>query len=436
MRKAKWIPILLTATVCASAAMKTVDAQGGKIVYGAVDGQTTEAGAMGAMLKNLHNQYGDRPQVGKLFQVQGTQSVSAFFSIGTKHLAGIIIVAKVAESRVEAGVISGDAAHFGSNYNAMMKTLMTTWHPFEGAQQGGGSAAALHKYTTPDRTAWVELPDAWKVQQGSGGGTIMANGPNGEEADLGFGFLGSDLNNPRVQRTYQTVQNGGLRGTNYANGIYYALNNDMSRMRVDLVQMFRSKHNLPAVSVQITSSTQVQSPPRERCAHITGTGKVQSGKVTEFDEIFCVSMPTPAAGIFMVNITGTYAPAEVAAKERPTLGAVMASFSIDTAAVQRQANQYAAPAIAAIHEIGRRAAQQAADAHARNDAWNSSVYKRWDDNDKRSQAFGNYLLGYSVIRDVDNTAHGTFWNEDADLLVKTGHFEYVNTPDFWKGIDY
>jgi hypothetical protein len=434
MRKAKWILVLLSAGACANAAMKTVDAPGGKIVYGAVDGQTTEAAAMGAMLKTLHTQYGDRPQVGKLFQVQGTQSVSAFFSIGNKHLAGMIIVAKVAENRVEAGVISGDAAHFGSNYNSMMKTLMTTWHPFEGA--GSANVPGLHKYTTPDRTAWVDLPDGWKVPQGGGGGTIIANGPNDEEADLGVGFLGSDLNNPRVRQLYQTVQNGGLRNTGYANGIYYALNNDLSRMRVELVQMFRAKKNLPPVGVHITSATPIQTGPRWRCAHLTGTGKLQSGKLTEFDEIFCVSVPTPAAGIFAVNITGTYALAEVAARERPTLGAVMASFAVDAAAVQRQANQYAAPAIAAIHEIGRRAAQQAADAHARNDAWNSSVYKRWDDNDKRSQAFGNYLLGYSVIRDADNTAHGTFWNEDADLLVKTGHFEYVNTPDFWKGVDY
>ncbi len=52
MRKANWILVLLSATACANAAMKTVDAPGGKIVYGAVDGQTTEAAAMGAMLKN------------------------------------------------------------------------------------------------------------------------------------------------------------------------------------------------------------------------------------------------------------------------------------------------------------------------------------------------------------------------------------------------
>jgi hypothetical protein len=164
----------------------------------------------------------------------------------------------------------------------------------------------------------------------------------------------------------------------------------------------------------------------------------QEGKSTEFEEIFCISAPTPAAGIFMVTITGTYVPAELAARERPTMGAMLASFSVDTALVQRQASRYAAPAIEAIHAIGRRAAAQAAAAHARNDAWNSSVYKRWDNLDKRSQEFSNYLLGYSVIRDVNNNYHGTFWNDDAAQLVQSNpnRFEYVNAPGFWKGVDY
>ncbi len=442
MPKSTVIPVLIAAASVCSGAMKTIDAQGGKITFGSVDGQSTEAAAMGAVLKSLHTQYGERPQVGKLFEVKGTQSVAAFFGIPGRKIAGEVIVTKVGENRVEAGVVSGDAAHFGSNYNPLMKSLMTQWHPFLGAQtpgqSGGVAVAPLHKFVAQDHSASVDLPDGWKVQQGGGGGTIMALGPNGEDAELGFGFLVADLNNPGAQRTYQTVQAGGLRNTVYANQIYYALNNDMARMRVDLIQLFRKKHNMPPVTLQIKTSEPVQSPPREKCIHDTGAGRAQDGKSTEFEEIFCVSFPSPAAGISLVTITGTYVPSELAAKERPTMGALLASFSIDQAIVAKQAHDYAAPAIEAIHQIGRMAAAQAAAAHARNDAWNSSVYKRWDDNDKRSQGFSNYLLGYSVIRDVDNTAHGTFWNEDADRIVQQfpNAFEYVNVPDFWKGIDY
>jgi hypothetical protein len=445
MRNWKSILILLSTAVIANAAMKTAETQGGRVTYGTVDGQATESGAMGAVLKSLHTQYGDRPQVGRLFQVRGTQSVAAFFSVGNRHLAGMVIVTKVGANRVEAGMITGDAAHFGSNYNPMMKTLMSTWHPFEGATAAStgtagqvGVVAPVHRYTTPDHTAWVDLPDGWKPQQGSNGGTIMAQGPNGESATLGFGFLAYDLNNRNVRQTYQTVQNGGLRNTAYSNGIYYSLNNDMARMRVDLVQALRRRNGLPPGTMRVASAVPVQSPPRQRCASVTGTGTSQEGKATEFEEIFCISAPTPAAGIFMVTITGTYVPVQLAANERPAMGALLQSFSVDMALVKRQASQYAAPAIDAIHEVGRAAAAQSAAAHARNDAWNSSVYQHWDNLDKRSKEFSNYQLGYSVIRDVDNNYHGTFWIEDAALLVQSNpdRFEYVNAPDFWKGVDY
>jgi hypothetical protein len=66
--------LLCFAAATAHGARKNINGpQEGTILYGQLDGQTTEAGAMGAMLRSLHSQYGGRPQVGKLFQVRGTQ---------------------------------------------------------------------------------------------------------------------------------------------------------------------------------------------------------------------------------------------------------------------------------------------------------------------------------------------------------------------------
>jgi hypothetical protein len=128
----------------------------------------------------------------------------------------------------------------------------------------------------------------------------------------------------------------------------------------------------------------------------------------------------------------------LAAKEKATLGAIMQSFNVNQAVVDREAGQIAGPAINQIHAIGAAAAANAAAAHRAEDIQNSSVYRHWDSMDRRSQEFENYQLGYSVISDNQNTAHGTFWNEDADALVKSNpdRFEYVNAPNYWKGIDY
>ncbi len=58
--------------------------------------------------------------------------------------------------------------------------------------------------------------------------------------------------------------------------------------------------------------------------------------------------------------------------------------------------------------------------------------------DKRSQEFENYQLGYAVVSDTGNNAHGTLWTDDAAALVHSNpdRYEYVSAPNYWKGIDY
>ena len=43
-----------------------------------------------------------------------------------------------------------------------------------------------------------------------------------------------------------------------------------------------------------------------------------------------------------------------------------------------------------------------------------------------------------MIEDNRNNAHGTVWNQTADALVRNDpqRFGYVDTPNFWKGVDY
>ena len=429
--------------------LKTINPpQGGRIVYGQVAGQTTEAGAMGAVLRSIHQNHGDRPQVGKLFQVRGTESVAAFFSVnksghGGGRVAGMIIVAKATTDHVEAAVVTDDAERFPRTLSPMMKTLFGVWHPLEAARASGagsGPVAPLHRVTTSDNSASVSLPDGWKLApKMSMEGTIVAGGPGGEFAELGTAFLASDTNNPRVQQTMQAVRMGRLRNTVYASATYYPYGGEMSRTFVDLMQDLRRRAGLPRASYKFSSVTSAPGSPQERCAHMTGTVDFGDGKgLRELNAVYCTTPPTPAAGAWLSLAYTTTVPLSIAARERATLGAILASFNVNVNVVDEQKARISAPAIAQIHAIGQAAAAQAAAAHQRNDIQNSSVYKRWDDMDKRSQEFEDYQLGYTVISDTGNNAHGTFWNQDADALVKSNpdRFEYVNAPDYWKGIDY
>jgi hypothetical protein len=66
--------------------------QGGMIVYGLVDGATTPAMAMARILHNVQNGCGEKPQVGKVFRVRGSNSDAVFFTV-TKHAGGNVPVA-------------------------------------------------------------------------------------------------------------------------------------------------------------------------------------------------------------------------------------------------------------------------------------------------------------------------------------------------------
>jgi hypothetical protein len=427
--------------------LKTINPpQGGKIVYGQVEGQTTEAGAMGAVLRSLHNSLGERPQVGKLFQVRGTESVAAFFSVSRKtqgggQVAGMIIVAKAATDHVEAALVSDDAARFPKTLGPMMKTLFGVWHPLAVPHAGGasGPAAPLRPVTLSDNSASLGLPDGWKlVPRMSAMGTAVAEGPHDEEAQLGLTFLAGDTNNPRVQQTMQAVRAGRLHGTVYEKGTYYPYGGDMGKAYVYLMQdLFRHLGGQPA-TYNLTTVSPVQAPPPQRCVHIAGTVKAEGKETRELNGVYCAGPPTPVAGNWMSEAFVTVAPVSVAAGERATLGAILQSFKQNAGVIDAQAGKIAAPAIIEIHAIGQAAANQAAAAHQRNDIQNSSVYQHWDSMDKRSQEFENYQLGYTVIADTQNNAHGTFWNADADALVKSNpdRFEYVSAPNYWKGIDY
>jgi hypothetical protein len=438
----------------AQTALTTIDnPKGGKIVYGPVDGQRTTAGAMGAILRNLHQQYGDRPQVGKVFQVKGTKSVAVFFTLvkktqDNKQVAGMVIASNLDPNHVEAALISDDASRFGTTVNPMLKTLFARWHPGGESRAAGSSASAsdtsssgaaaatLKHYSLPDNSAAAAFPDGWQVSPASGGGTIIATGPNGELANLGVPLGAYNSNDPSVQRTMQFAQRSG-QNTSYARASYYPYGQDLGKTMVDLIAMFRQKRGMEAPVTEIANESPFPSN-QARCAHITGHTDLKDGKGNrELDAIYCVG-PLSRIGHFAGTLFATSVPVAFADKERAAMGAVLASFTENTAVIQAEANAIAAPEIARIHEIGRRAAQQAADAHAANDAHNRAVEQHWDDNDKHGQAFGNYLLDQTVILDSQNNAHGTVWNQTADAMVKNdpNRYSYVNTPDFWKGIDY
>jgi hypothetical protein len=432
---------------------------GGQIMYGQVQGQTTEAGAMGYILRNLHQSIGEKPQVGKLFDVRGTDSVATFFNI-TRHdqgpgkpalkVSGMLIATKVSTNHVEAAVVSDDASRFNKTLPGMMKTLMAQWHPMAGAQtstqavggSGGGaagSAAQLTTVTTKDQSASIGLPAGWQLAANqSGMGSIFASGPNGENVSLDLTLGATDPNNPAAQRTRQIVASGGLRNTVYANAFYYPYGADPGKTFVDMVHHMEQKAGMQPADFRITSESPAHLMPNARCFHLEGTADFHDDKgARELNDIYCIGQEGRAGG-WGSYVFGYTAPQAVAAKERATLGAIVQSFHMNQRVVNQQAAAIAGPSIAQSMRIGQMVNARVLAAHQAEDIHNSSVYQHWDSMDRRSTEFANYQLGYAVVADTGNNAHGTLWADDAAALVKSNpnQFEYVSAPNYWKGVDY
>lgn len=407
-----WL-VLLLSNLCGDQAQGALNiikpVQGGKIVYGQVDDQTTEAGAMGSLLRSLHNDYGERPQVGKLFQVRNSQSVAAFFSIAKPNqeegrLAGIIIAIKVGTDHVEAAVVSDDASHFPSRLNSLMTTLFGVWHPFASvsAAAGGSSSpdTSLKQFVLPDRSASVSLPDGWQVRpKMSGGGTIYAGGPNGEQAALGMAIQVWDPRNRRVAQILSREQQGGQGNPQDAQSLFYPYGGEPATTFTNLMQMRRHKSGLAPAAFQITSSTALPERPPRRSVHLMGQVDFQDGSGPRELNVIYIDTPPVAKGCWWFEADVITVPVTMAEKERATLAAMLQSFRVNQAVINEEGAKLAQPEIDRIHAIGDAAKAQADAAHERNDIQNSSVYQHWDDIDRRSQSFSNYQLGYSVIQD-------------------------------------
>jgi hypothetical protein len=457
------LAFLLLVTACTNppprSATKIINSpEGGTIAYGQVDGQTTEAGAMRSVLQSLQNQYGDRPEVGRVFKVRDTNSFAVFFTLfkkkqGNEKVAGMLIVSRFAPNRIEAGLVSDDAARFGSTVNPMLNRLLSVWQPggtapsSDSAAPSSGSApssygsaestrpapaAALRQYTLPDRSASVGVPDGWRVDPESSGGTIGLKGPNGEWAGLALTRSAVDPTNQRRRQLYR----GGIRD-NTSGKIVYPYNVNLAKAFPEILQQYLRLNGQRAAKLQIANAKQVPGARGQRCVHVTGHYEPDGKGMHEMNTLLCATAPSQY-GDYMVMFYQTLLPIAVADRERATMGAVMSSFRVNQAVVNKQASAMAAPTVAAINAFGAAALKRGAETSALYDRQNRAWERGQDTKARHNKAFSNYLLDQTVIKDNERNAHGTGWNKTADTLVQSNprRYEYVNTSDFRKGVDY
>lgn len=439
----------------AATPVTTIDGpQGGRIVYGAVSGATTQPTAITKLLKGIHSGCGEKPQIGRVFQFRGTNSVGVFFTVtdrsnGNKRMAGLVIAAATGPSTAEAALLSDDASHFGTSVNPMLQKLFTAWHPGGAAAAGAANAsqarsnsapsagpAQLHRVVLPDRSASVAIPEGWNIMSStSGGGTINVLGPNKEIVMLNLTYLSIDPNNPQVRQQRMMAQQYGQRYQD--RNLYYPYGTNLAKAWVDIHHMGDMSQNIhPSFNFEVKTGERIQS--QELCGHMTGTATLEGKPTTwEFDTVYCEHSPS-AGGSWLSTAFVTMVPVENADRERATVSAIEQSFAKDDRVINGQANAMAAPAIAAIHAIGEQANIRYKATQEANDAQHAQYWAQQDSNARNSQRFSNYLLDQTIVQNNYTGEHGTAWDSTADALVKAdpNRFSYVDIPNYIPGTDY
>jgi hypothetical protein len=469
------IPSLLMLWVCApmaraQASLKAIDApQGGKIVYGKVDGANTQADALISVLHSVHKSSGEKPLIGHAFRLRYTNSVAVFFTVvdhsrENKPVAGLLIAAASGPKQVEAALLTDDASRFAKTVNPMLKLLSDAWHPSglkadadptwcgyisrvytrssdvtthmdqepAAAKRWADELAftpqeaahtdptlALHPVWPSDGTASVRIPDGWKLRLDSGSGAIVVTGTNGESAGFNLVRQAIDPASPEQQSLPKDAEKI------TSDQLVYPANADIVKAFPDLFQQWRRLNGLEPTDLVIDRAVKLPTPQGDRCVHVTGQVNPDGKGMQKMNTILCAT--EAVRGKYLVLLFHTLLPLAVTDQERATMGAVLASFRINTPSYQGpdlkppgyEANRYYMQEKLGLYDVikkefnGSRAVIAAQGCHP-SDPW----------------GLNPYLLTPSAIEDNDKGGHGAAWNSTADALVKTepNRFEYVDTP--------
>jgi len=446
---------------------------GGIIEYGAAAGAGTLPAAMGSVLRQIHQACGEKPVVGQVFRVKGSISAGVFFTVvdhaqGNRQLAGMVIATQTGPNQTEAAVVSDSADRFGQTANGMLQQLFAVWNPGgavaasssadrSSTVPASGSPAAnsgavpsLHTVAASDNSSTIGLPDGWKLDPRSGGGTMVVSGPRGEKIGINMSKLAVDPSNPS-QRFMQGMP--AQRGV-----VVYPFRGDMVRSFPDMFQAWRRANGMPPARLQVDEIKPAQSATNDHWVFASGHVDLDGSGMQAFRAVMRATDPTAASsGMYLVTLNLSTVPDAIADSEWSTLEAINRSWRIN----QQVMNQQTAAGIAQvsantqgliresqnqvdrIHQIGAEATQRYNDADQMRRMQQNSFDYHEDSISKNGQGFSNYLLDQTVVQN-NNVAgtgmvgHATQWNSVANAMVQANpnKYEIVNTPNYWQGVDY
>jgi hypothetical protein len=354
---ARSIPIFLTLFALALCACRTSSeagptplttiptTPGGIIEYGVVSGATTLPAAMASVLSQVHQACGEKPRVGQVFRVKGTNSAGVFFTVidhaQNRQLAGMVIAAQGGPNDMEAAVVSDATDKFAQTMNPMLQQLFAAWHPGQGVQttstssRASGASApagvAMHAVTAADNSASMSVPDGWTLNSQSGRGAIIVQGPKGELIALDMMRTAIDPTNPfqvnMARQHYNVIAPGTL---------VYAFRGDLTKEFVNVFQAWRKAGGQGPAPITVSTLVTVPAGQGDHCVHVTGQVNPDGKGMQAFNDMMCAIDPIASFGGYSVMLNHTLLPAAVENTEQDLEKAIVSSYKENTQVVNQQ----------------------------------------------------------------------------------------------------
>jgi hypothetical protein len=177
----------------------------------------------------------------------------------------------------------------------------------------------LQTYTAPDQSATVGIPAGWKVTKAEYA-VIQMSGPNGEAISLGNGIF---------------VRNGPYQPGQKANGLISMTMPNQATLAQKYAMVWQQAAAAagdPTERVNVTSATPIPLGNIAQCGIFLGNQTNAKGP-SNFESRFC-SLPMDTNGIYKLFWMNATIPASLAAQERATAEAVLASYKPSPASLK------------------------------------------------------------------------------------------------------
>ncbi|MEP6572395.1 MAG: hypothetical protein ABJD11_06850, partial [Gemmatimonadota bacterium] len=301
------------------------------------------------------------------------------------------------------------------------------------AWRPAGTPAPLTQTAFPDNSGSVGLPAGWRFLEAAGGYALL-EGPKRERVVMSSGFSAWDMRNPQTANTFR---NGQLPGRY----VSIPFGTDPATAYTAVVTQMAIKLQRQPPTVQISSTEKAVGPDGFPYMVLKGEQDLHDGVGMRDLLVHYYVMAQPdAQGTWFLILFQYLVPKGLMQQELPTLAAMRRSYRENGQVIQSQNQAQLARAHQSFQNSQdlNRARNQAFDAHMADlDRQSADRGAANDGQDKRNQAFSNYLLDRTAIVDTRTGAQGTVSSGFATSLMQADpNFESVPTENLLKGITY